>query len=204
MRQYSFCKAHSFHYAYLVWALFYQKAHNPIKFWVATLNNCHSMYHRWVHYREAINAGVVIPIGFAPWKLLEDGATVISVNTKKKKQISNPESFKTKVSQFRRVGYWTSNEFIENMYVKVVSGRNVRFRGLIAASKWNRKGINGKTKYSTFITIGYKNGHYIDLILNKWQTTMDYDIISGDAIVKTYKHTNYLSLDVLNYKMERL
>ena len=39
---YSFCKSHAYSYAQLVWALAYQKANNPKKFWVSTINNCHS------------------------------------------------------------------------------------------------------------------------------------------------------------------
>ena len=53
LRKYGFCKAHALSYAQLVWQLAYQKAHNPQKFWIATLKNVQSCYRKWVHIYEA-------------------------------------------------------------------------------------------------------------------------------------------------------
>ena len=58
LRLYSFCKSHSYSYAQLVYKLAYQKAHNPKKFWYATLKNVHSSYRKWVHLYEATLAGL--------------------------------------------------------------------------------------------------------------------------------------------------
>ena len=48
LKKYSFCKSHALSYAYLVWALAYQKANNPKEFWKSTIMNCNSMYRDWV------------------------------------------------------------------------------------------------------------------------------------------------------------
>jgi hypothetical protein len=69
LNNYSFCKSHAYSYARLVYALAYQKVHNPHLFWLAALNNCHSSYRRWVHFREAARAGLEITYGRGPWKL---------------------------------------------------------------------------------------------------------------------------------------
>ena len=58
LSRYSFCKAHAFSYAQLIWKLAYMKCHRPYDFWKATLNNCHSSYKKWVHMYEARIAGV--------------------------------------------------------------------------------------------------------------------------------------------------
>jgi DNA polymerase III alpha subunit len=82
LSRYSFCKAHAFSYAQLIWKLAYMKCHRPFfisqseikncshykfalriymspyDFWKATLNNCQSSYKKWVHMYEARIAGV--------------------------------------------------------------------------------------------------------------------------------------------------
>jgi DNA polymerase III alpha subunit len=74
LQDYSFCKSHAISYAKLVWALAYQKVHNPTKFWLAALNNCNSSYRTWVHFRNAANVNIsldksIITGGRRPWKL---------------------------------------------------------------------------------------------------------------------------------------
>jgi hypothetical protein len=82
LSRYSFCKAHAFSYAQLIWKLAYMKCHRPFfisqseikncshykfalriymspyDFWKATLNNCQSSYKKWVHMYEARISGV--------------------------------------------------------------------------------------------------------------------------------------------------
>ena len=55
---YSFCRAHSASYARLAYAVAYFKAHHPLAFWVAALNNNQSMYHPRVYVEEAKRAGI--------------------------------------------------------------------------------------------------------------------------------------------------
>ena len=203
LRKYSFCKAHSTSYGYLVWALAYQKAHNPKEFWIATLNNCSSFYRPWVHFREAINSGLEIKLGYRPWKLESDGKTLYSVNSKKTKgdiKITN------KNLQYKIFGYWNHKEFLDDMYVKVINQKSslVEFRGLIAIGKYHRKKVQGKYEYVTFVTIGYKNGYYVDLVLNKSRSISEYDIIKGTGTIVIHKNTKYIHLDVQEYKLSKL
>ena len=58
IRMYSFCKAHSYSYAQLVYKLAYQKVHNPNKFWHSTIKNVKSSYRKWVHLHQAFINGV--------------------------------------------------------------------------------------------------------------------------------------------------
>ena len=51
------CRAHAINLGRLIWALAYQKAHNPELFWQAALRHCHSSYASWVHHHEAKLAG---------------------------------------------------------------------------------------------------------------------------------------------------
>jgi len=55
---YSFCRAHAASYAALSYAGAYLKAHWPLEFWVAALNNNQSMYPPRVYVAEAQRAGV--------------------------------------------------------------------------------------------------------------------------------------------------
>lgn len=165
LRKYSFCKSHALSYAYLVWALAYQKANNPNEFWKSTIKNCNSMYRRWVHVREAINNGVEI-----------DG----------KKELDN-------ITHFYSYGYWIKKDFIDkNMFVNIIDDEKINnknnkyetdceFRGLIACSRWYKKYNKKIKKYDllTFITIGYQNNVYIDLIVKNWIGLKNKNICSG-------------------------
>ena len=55
---YSFCRAHAGSYGRLAWAVAYLKAHWPVEFWTAALNNNQSMYHRRVYVEHAKRMGV--------------------------------------------------------------------------------------------------------------------------------------------------
>ena len=47
------CRAHAVNLGRLIWALAYQKAHNPKQFWQANLRHCEGSYRNWVYQVEA-------------------------------------------------------------------------------------------------------------------------------------------------------
>ena len=47
------CRAHAVNLGRLIWALAYQKAHNPEAFWRANLKHCQGSYRGWVYQTEA-------------------------------------------------------------------------------------------------------------------------------------------------------
>lgn len=156
LRKYSFCKSHALSYAYLVWALAYQKAHNPQKFWQSTITNCSSMYKSWVHIREAIGSGITY-----------SGDLTLDSST-----------------HYYKYGYWLGLNFIDtNMYVDITNDQKLTcvFRGLIACGRWYKKFNNKTKKYDlvTFITIGYKNSVYIDITVKGWISIKNKHVCSG-------------------------
>jgi DNA polymerase III alpha subunit len=166
---YSFCKSHALSYGQLVWALAYEKIYNTHQFWVATLNHCHSMYRKWVHYREAKCSGLELTYGSPPYvlKIKNDIPKLVSKN-KTMLQTFLIEPVKNDITDFRKYGYWLSNSFFPTCYMK----RNVleiKFRGLIAI---------GRVLYKnnvTFITVGYDNQKYLELVIaNKKRTDLFY------------------------------
>ena len=62
LRKYSFCKAHAFSYAQLVYKLAYEKVHNRRKFWSSAIRNSKSSYRKWVHLYEASRNGINVNI----------------------------------------------------------------------------------------------------------------------------------------------
>jgi DNA polymerase III alpha subunit len=57
---YSFCKSHAASYAQLAWAAAYLKAHYPLEFWVAALNNNQGMYEPRVYIEEIKRSGIAV------------------------------------------------------------------------------------------------------------------------------------------------
>jgi len=55
---YSFCRAHAASYAILAYAGAYLKAHRPLEFWTAALNNNQGMWHPRVYVEQAKRAGI--------------------------------------------------------------------------------------------------------------------------------------------------
>ena len=144
LQAYSFCKSHAISYAKLVWALAYQKAHNPKQFWLAALNNCNSSFRRWVHFREAHHSGIKLVTGRRPWRLNGDQLMCSGVQLKLK---IDP------VKDYWQYGYWTTPQFLPDMYAEYYNGvpqqpkrkpnpflpteqvPMVRFRGLVATGR---------------------------------------------------------------------
>jgi len=52
------CRAHAVNLGRLIWALAYQKAHNPEAFWAANLKHCQGSYRPWVYQCEAHRRGI--------------------------------------------------------------------------------------------------------------------------------------------------
>jgi DNA polymerase III alpha subunit len=59
LSNFGLCRAHAINLGRLIWAIAYQKAHNPEKFWRATLKHCQGSYSHWVYHHEAKLAGAV-------------------------------------------------------------------------------------------------------------------------------------------------
>lgn len=59
LSHFGLCRAHAINLGRLIWALAYQKAHNPVAFWRAALKHCQGSYARWVYWQEAKLAGAV-------------------------------------------------------------------------------------------------------------------------------------------------
>ncbi len=134
LRQYSFCRAHAFSYAQLVWQLGYMKAHYPAAFWAATLKHNESSYRKWVHLYEARCA--------APTVMSNNNKSVsIYAENRRKKAVIAAESAPP-VEQMRRVGIWGVDPvnpaaFFPNCYCthQSQSMNTAEIRGLIAASR---------------------------------------------------------------------
>lgn len=193
---YSFCKSHAYSYAQLVIALAYHKAHNPKKFWLSTLNNCNSSYRKWVHFREAINSGLEIEPGTRPFTLNKNK---LMPYKKEKKDFNNP------ISQFINYGYWTSKEFLPNMYyeeywisltkrhkeyknpnksiIKDGKIKYAKFKGIIATGRGYKK--EDSKGYLTFVTICCENNVYKDIILYGYHKIGKMMCLSGYGKLKT-------------------
>ena len=60
------CRAHAVNLGRLIWALAYQKAHNPEEFWRANLKHCQGSYRAWVYQCEGHRKGLPVKSGW--WK----------------------------------------------------------------------------------------------------------------------------------------
>lgn len=188
LQHYSFCKSHALSYAQLVWALAYEKAHNPHAFWVAALNHCNSEYRRWVHWREARTSGLKLTRGLPPYRLgkTRAGEDVI-LSSSGEQMILIKDSAPSQVFEdMKKRGYWLSEEFFPGCYktVKPAPQRKlkkslalaepeylVHFCGLIATGRVVRCETDGEESMATshcitFICIGYENGKYMDLVIH--------------------------------------
>lgn len=151
LRSYSFCKAHALSYARLVWALGWNKVHNPDAFWRSTLRNCWSMYRPWVHYHEALRAGVH----------LAD---------------PQPRLFGYTIdTEYHEKNHWTRPGFVSGTFLHIEEG-SVHFRGLIAVS---RNYVNDKGGKSCFVTLGFDGHDYTDIILPDNTEAAEHHYVQG-------------------------
>lgn len=151
LQDYSFCKSHALSYAKLVYALAYQKTHNPIKFWLSSLNNCNSSYRSWVHFREAIAAGCRFSMGGrGPWRLSPNDPTQTLIEP-----VNRAETHVERldpITAYFKWGFWPHPEFLPGMYFTIqkddpkvnsaskkapepILVNTCRFRGLIATHR---------------------------------------------------------------------
>lgn len=178
---YSFCKSHAVSYAQLVWALAYEKTHNPHRFWMATLNHCRSEYRKWVQYREARLSGLLLSREAPPYRLgIKEGKPALISVKSQGEQLRLTQMFKKEdtvqqdFNDMRDYGYWTSENFLQGCGIWPESQQtlerwfgttqeqkqtNIRFRGLIATARVLRR--DGLV---SLLTIGVNNSHFIDLV----------------------------------------
>ena len=149
LRKYGFCKAHALSYAQLVWQLAYQKAHNPQKFWIATLKNVQSCYRKWVHIYEA-------------------KCNYVSVNNKKHKSIYSINKQKkmdnkiTLLDQLKNFGFWKmeNTDFFDGCFCFETEGMFI-FKGLIASSRV----LNYKQR-TIVLLVGVEKQKYIEVVIS--------------------------------------
>lgn len=187
LQHYSFCKSHALSYAQLVWALAYEKVHHPHAFWAATLNHCHSEYRRWVHWREARCSGLLLPRGPPPYILgTKHGLPALLSQKGEQLLLCRDDNPVQQLRDIKTLGYWISESFFPGCYRRVrrIAQRKfkknsialdepeyaVDFCGLVATGRVVYKDTDGDessgASYSvTFITIGYENGKYMDLVI---------------------------------------
>ncbi len=183
LQEYSFCKSHAFSYAKLVYALAYQKYHHPREFWESTLKYCHSSYRTWVHYREAKKAGVDI-------RRFGKGKSAEKLKTRYMKEKSSIDEYFTLGYWLNE--RFLPNMYYRNLGLREVKEEKeegeetekkkpkkklpyVEFRGLIVtykifqADRYIKKREENKeakkSPFITFVTLGYEDGEYIDLVL---------------------------------------
>jgi len=221
LRRYSFCKSHAISYAKLVWALAYNKVYNKEQFWLATLNNCHSSYRKWVHFNEAKSAGIKLCLGKKPF-ILRTGlydSELICVNEKYMNKDLTEHINSPSPTQYLNWGYWITCEFLPNMYLNILESDDpleenqylVEFRGLIATGRicHSSKYKYHKNEGLTFLTIGYDNGKFIDISINKPVNYHPFDVIRGTGIMSSYDgnkirfNHNTNKINVLTYKFEK-
>ena len=172
------CRAHAVNLGRLIWALAYQKAHNPRAFWAAALKHCQGSWRRWVHKTEAKLAG---------WDLRELGF---------------PNGItETPQQQYKRYGYWTQPEFMPNMFVQETWGDRVNFAGLVANGRVFR-GAEGK--YVTFVTLGVNNGEYVDVTIRRPFSYRDHDVVVGSGKIRWNNGSAYVDCwDAQGHRLDK-
>ena len=161
---YSFCKSHAVSYAQLVWALGYWKAHRPHAFWAAALNHCHSEYRKWVHYREARCAGLLLSREPPPYRVGVRGGQPALIAKTMEQPLLHPLQ---PVEEYKQLGYWTAEEFLpgcglwKDAQQRLDGKVPVTFRGVIACGRT----VSRDSTTCTLICIGVQNREYIDIVI---------------------------------------
>ena len=169
------CRAHAVNLGRLIWALAYQKAHNPREFWRAALRHCQGSYAKWVYRNEAKRAGWDLrDLGFANW-ITEDP-----------------------VEAFLEHGCWNSPGFLPGMGVRNLYLDKYEFVGIVANSRVFKR---DKEKYIHFITLGVGEGEYVDLIVDhpvKYNTD---SVIMGHGEIQSRDGSQFLQVRRQNLKV---
>jgi len=168
------CRAHAVNLGRLIWALAYQKAHNPREFWRATLRHCQGSYARWVYRNEAKRAGWDLrDLGFDNW-ITEDP-----------------------VQAFQEHGCWNSPGFLPGMGVRNLYLDRFEFAGIVANSRVFRR---DRQKYVHFITLGVGEGEYVDLIVDAPIKYGSGSVIVGQGEIRSRDNSQFLVCDRKNVK----
>lgn len=163
------CRAHAVNLGRLIWALAWQKAHNPREFWRAALKHCQGSYARWVYRNEAKRAGWDLrELGFDNW-LTEDPV----------------ESFKTH-------GAWNSPGFLPSMGVQSLYSEYYQFAGIVANSRVFKR---DRQQYIHFITLGVGEGEYVDIIVDRPVKYFNGSVIVGQGKRQSRNGSQFLQVN---------
>ena len=168
------CRAHAVNLGRLIWALAYQKAHNPKEFWRAVLKHCQGSYAKWVYRNEAKRAGWDLrDLGFSNWIM------------------ENP------IQAFKEYGAWNTPGFLPNMGVQGLYLDRYEFAGIVANSRVFKR---DRQQYIHFITLGVGEGEYIDLIVDRPLKYTSGSVIVGQGEIKSRDGSQFLQVDRKNIK----
>ena len=195
LQEYGFCKSHSYSYAYLVYALAYLKYYYPREFWKATINHCHSSFRSWVHYREAA-LHMELTHMKKPYRISTDRSRLLP-----EEGAIQPRLFSKHSDDFYKLGYWCGKEFMPGMYFivsEVGDKKIVRFRGLVATYRpYYDSSPQSKCRKITFITLGYDNGKYIDVVAHGYYPLSKFPVVKGEGEMEgDYISCKKISLDI--------
>jgi DNA polymerase III alpha subunit len=188
-REYSLCKAHGISYGRMVWALAYEKANNPKKFWWSTIKNCHSMYRKWVHIQEAKRAGWNIRAGNLEPRIVGD-TIWFGVQQTELLPMNGHE-------EMEKYGFWSSNRFYPGTgikdhptvpYLTIVRGLIATYRVIKDEDGWS---------FTNFVTVGYEDGKFLDIVIKgptryKWK---EKNILHVCGVMKSLHDSKWLSVD---------
>ena len=194
IRMYSFCKAHSYSYAQLVYKLAYQKVHNPTKFWYSTIKNVKSSYRKWVHLHQASINGVDLNFSELESAENDDETDVESNPITIGKEVSiyaesRHQKFKNLPieQQMYQYGYWDMKKynFYPNCYF-YQKDASYYFSGIIASMR-----IINKKPRTIVCFLGVDSNKYIEIIIkNKY--IKDKKIgVKGRALLKNQLENTY-------------
>jgi len=181
MDGFGLCKAHSLNLAHMVWALAWEKVHNPRIFWYSTLTHNNSMYRPWVHIEQAKLAGWKIQGNKRPWQV--KGSCLYNPGWRQ-------PLFQTPQDQLQTQGFWCDGDFLPGCYYTEI-GNIVTFRGLIAT---HRVYNQGDKRFITFATLGCGPREIIDVILPGRVSCRDSAAIEGTAEI--YYHNGEKNISV--------
>jgi DNA polymerase III alpha subunit len=168
------CRAHAVNLGRLIWALAWQKAHNPREFWRAALKHCQGSYARWVYRNEAKRAGWDLrDLGFENW-ITEDP-----------------------VESFLEHGCWNSPGFLPGMGVRNLYLDRFEFAGIVANARMFRR---DKKKYIHFITLGVGEGEYVDLIVDNPIKYGSGSVIMGQGELQSRDGSQFLQVHRTNVR----
>jgi DNA polymerase III alpha subunit len=164
LSSYSFCKAHAFSYAQLIYKLAFMKVHYPSEFWKATLNNCQSSYKKWVHIFEAAQFNIYS----------KNDVSIYAINRKKK---INNLSIKEQLIKF---GYWEGQDFYPDCYYDETSNK---FNGIIASIRL----LRSKEGKFAMIFLGVSIGKYLQLNIIDFKPNGRFIGVNGVGYFKSKK-----------------